>query len=193
VTATTDPRQMYARALAQTESIIEKVRPEQLGDPTPCDEYDVRSLLSHIVGGVNRAAIFGEGGDGLARPAIAEGVPDDGWLDAFRQASARAKAAWADDAKLDTLVKVPWGQVPGRAAVTGYVQEVLTHGWDLAKATGQPTELDPELAEFVLPFAHRILPPEIRGSEEVPFGAIVPVPAEAGPYTQLAGWLGRTI
>lgn len=192
MTATTDPRQMYDRALAQTESIIEKVGPGQLSDPTPCAEYDVRSLLSHMVGGVNRAAIFGEGGDGLARPAVAEGVPDDGWLEAFREAAARARAAWADDAKLDLMVNVPWGQVPGRAAVTGYVQEVLTHGWDLAKATGQPTELDPELAEFALAFAHRVLPPEIRGGA-TPFGAVVPVPAEDGPYARLAGWLGRAV
>lgn len=192
MTATTDPRQMYARALAQTESIIEKVQPEQLDDRTPCEEYNVRSLLSHMVGGVNRAAIFGEGGDGLAKPAMADGVSDDGWLEAFRKASARAEAAWADDAKLDMMVKVPWGQVPGRAAVTGYVQEILTHGWDLAMATGQPTELDPELAEFALVFARRVLPPEIRGGE-TPFGAVVPVPAEGGPYAQLAGWLGRTV
>lgn len=193
MTATTDPRQMYARALAQTESIIEKVQPEQLSEPTPCDEYDVRSLLSHIVGGVNRAAIFGEGGDGLATPAVADGVADDGWPDAFRQACARAQAAWADDTKLDRLVNVPWGEVPGRAAITGYFQEVLTHGWDLAKATGQPTELDPELAEFALAFARRVLPPGIRADEEVPFGAVVEVPAGNGPYAQLAGWLGRVV
>src|SRR5579862_3680358 len=83
VTTSTDPRQMYARALAQTETIIEKIQADQLGDPTPCTEYDVRSLLSHMVGGLNRAATMGEGGDGLAVPAKVDGVPDDGWPDAF--------------------------------------------------------------------------------------------------------------
>jgi hypothetical protein len=39
----------------------------------------VRALLSHMVGGVNRAAMFGEGADGLAVPARADGMPDDGW------------------------------------------------------------------------------------------------------------------
>jgi hypothetical protein len=28
---------------------------------------------------------------------------------------------------------VPWGKIPGRFAIAGYVQEILTHGWDLAK------------------------------------------------------------
>jgi uncharacterized protein (TIGR03086 family) len=74
--------------------------------------------------------------------------------------------------------------------VSGYIQEVLTHGWDLAQATGQPTELDPELATWVLAVARRILPPEPRGGE-VPFGPVIPAPPGAGPYTQLAAWLGR--
>jgi uncharacterized protein (TIGR03086 family) len=159
-------------------------------DNAPCTEYDVRALLSHIVGGLNRIALVGEGADALAVPARADGVPDDGWRAACQAARARATAAWADDAKLDALVEVPWGKVPGRIALSGYVQEILTHGWDLARATGQPTELDPELASWVLAVAQRILPPEPRGGE-IPFGPVIPVPPDAAPYAQLAAWLGR--
>jgi uncharacterized protein (TIGR03086 family) len=186
----TDPRQIHRRAMAQTESIVAAVDPGQLGEPTPCPEYDVRALLSHIVGGLVRVAIVGEGGDALARPARADDVPDDGWLAAYRAASARASAAWADDAKLDALVEVPWGTIPGRFALAGYVQEILTHGWDLAKATGQPTERDPELASWALAGARRVLPPDARGAD-VPFGPVVQVAADAGVYAQLAAWLGR--
>ena len=70
------------------------------------------------------------------------------------------------------------------------MQEILTHGWDLAQATGQPTERDPELACWALAGAKRILPPEARGAD-VPFGPVVEVPPGAGPYAQLAAWLGR--
>jgi uncharacterized protein (TIGR03086 family) len=186
----TDPRPIHRRAMAQTEAIVMAVEPGQLGLPTPCPEYDVRSLLSHIVGGLNRVAIVGEGGDALARPARADDVPDDGWLAAYQAASQRARQAWADDAKLDALAEVPWGKIPGRFAIAGYVQEILTHGWDLAKATGQPTEGDPDLAFFALAGAKRILPPETRGGD-IPFGSVVPVPPDAAPYAQLAAWLGR--
>jgi uncharacterized protein (TIGR03086 family) len=123
-------------------------------------------------------------------PSRADGVPDDGWPAAYRAASQRAKAAWADDAKLDALVEAPWGKIPGRFAIAGYVQEILTHGWDLAKATGQPTERDPELAFFALAGAKRILPPETRG-DDIPFAPVVPVPPDGAPYAQLAAWLGR--
>ena len=186
----TDPREIHRRAMTQTEAIVVAVEPGQLGLPTPCPEYDVRSLLSHIVGGLNRVAIVGEGGDALARPARVDGVPDDGWPTAYQAASQRASQAWADDAKLDALVEVPWGKIPGRFAIAGYVQEILTHGWDLAKATGQPTEGDPDLAFFALAGAKRVLPPDARG-DDVPFAPVVPVPPDTTPYAQLAAWLGR--
>jgi len=192
MTENMDPRPLYRRAVAQTETVVNAVAQDQLGLPTPCTEYDVRTLIAHITGGLTRTALVGEGDpEALTRPSMAEGVPDDGWPAAYRTAAARATAAWADGTKLDALVEVPWGKVPGRIALSGYVQEVLAHGWDLAKATGQPTEGDPELATWALAISRRILPPEIRGQEGVPFGPVVEVPADAGPYTQLAAWLGR--
>jgi uncharacterized protein (TIGR03086 family) len=192
MTENIDPRPLYRRAVAQTETIVAAAEPSQLGLPTPCPEYDVRALLSHITGGLTRTALVGEGDpDALARPAQASGIADDGWLDAYRAAATRANAAWADDTKLDTLFELPWGKVPGRIALSGYIQEVLAHGWDLAKATNQETERDPELAEWALATSKRILPPEIRGQEGVPFGPVIDPPADAGPYTQLAAWLGR--
>ena len=192
MTENMDPRPLYRRAVAQTETTVAAVTQDQLDLPTPCPEYDVRTLIAHITGGLTRTALVGEGDpEALTRPSMEEGVPDDGWPAAYRTAAARATAAWADGTKLDALVEVPWGKVPGRIALSGYVQEVLAHGWDLAKATGQPTEGDPELATWALAISRRILPPEIRGQEGVPFGPVVEVPADAGPYTQLAAWLGR--
>jgi uncharacterized protein (TIGR03086 family) len=192
MTENIDPRPLYRRAVAQTGTVVAAVTPDQFALPTPCPEYDVRTLLAHIVGGLTRTALVGEADpEALSRPAAAEGVPDDGWPDAYRAAAARSSAAWTDDAKLDALVEVPWGKIPGRFAVAGYIQEVLAHGWDLAKATGQPTEGDPELALFALAGAKRILPPDIRAAADVPFGPVVDVPADATPYTQLAAWLGR--
>jgi len=186
----TDPRGIHQRAMAQTESVVAAVTPPQLALPTPCTEYDVRALLSHMVGGLNRIALVGEGADALAVPPVADGVRDDGWLAAYQAARARVTAAWADDARLDAMVEVPWGKVPGRIALSGYVQEILAHGWDLAKATGQPTEGDPELATWVLAISRRILPPEPRGGQ-IPFGPVVPAPPDSGSYAQLAAWLGR--
>ena len=90
----TDPRDIHRRAMAQTEAIVAAVEPGQLALPTPCPEYDVRALLSHIVGGLNRVAIVGEGGDALARPARADGVPDEGWPVALARSQPWVRISW---------------------------------------------------------------------------------------------------
>lgn len=191
MTAMNDPRDLFGRAAAQTESIIAAVRQDQADLPTPCAEWDVRTLASHMVGVVVRISLIGEGADALSVPPFAglSGEPAD-WAAAHRAAAARADAAWADDAKLDAMFAVPWGKVPGRVALAGYVREVLAHGWDLAVATGQETELDQELGAFGLAVAMRSLPAD--GREGIPFGPVVTVPAAAGTYAKLAAWLGRT-
>jgi uncharacterized protein (TIGR03086 family) len=185
----TDPRSMYRQALDQTGTIVAGVRPDQFGLMTPCEGWNVRTLLSHMVGVVTRAALTGEGVDAPVFPAFVHAETAD-WLAAYSKAADRALAAWADDGKLEALFAVPWGKVPGRGAVTGYAEEILTHGWDLATATGQETERDPALAEFALEFAQRSIPPEIR--EQAPFGLGVEPPPDVGPYMRLAVWLGRT-
>jgi uncharacterized protein (TIGR03086 family) len=187
---TIDPRPVYARATEQAVALIKTVRPEQLGDPTPCTEFDVRTLLSHVVGGTRRIAVVGEGGDGLAVRPFADEVEDDDWAAAYDEARTRVLAAWASDARMTAPVRVPWGEVPGAAALSGYVMELVTHTWDLSEALGHPLELDPELAEFALATAHRVLPAE-RRDDSVPFGSVQPAPEGADPYAQLAAWLGR--
>jgi uncharacterized protein (TIGR03086 family) len=184
-----DPRELFSRATAQTASVVAAVRPGQASLPTPCDAWDVATLVSHTAGAVTRIALVGEGADALSVPPFTDLGAD--WAAGFRAAADRAAAAWADDAKLDALFAVPWGKVPGRVAVAGYVREVVAHGWDLAVATGQPTELDPELGAFALEVSERSLPAD--GREGIPFGPVTPVAEDAGVYARLAAWLGRPL
>ncbi|MFJ3308144.1 TIGR03086 family metal-binding protein [Streptomyces sp. NPDC086549] len=185
-----DPRPLYARATEQAAALIKTVRPEQLAGPTPCTEFDVRTLLSHMVGGTLRIAVVGEGGDGMAVHPFAEGVGDDGWAAAYDEVRERVLRAWSADGRMAAPVRVPWGEVPGRAALSGYTMELVTHTWDLSEALGHPHGLDPELAEFALTTARRVLPDPERDAE-TPFASAVETPDGSGPYGQLASWLGR--
>ena len=185
-----DPRPLYARATEQAAALFKPVRPEQLTGPTPCTEFDVRTLLSHMVGGTLRIAVVGEGGDGLAVHPFAEGVADDDWAAAYDEVRTRVLRAWESDERLTAPVRVPWGEVPGRAALSGYVMELVTHTWDLNEALGRPLELDPEPAEFALATARRVLP-EPQRDADTPFDSARPAPEGADAYQQLAAWLGR--
>ncbi len=185
-----DPRPVYARAAEQVAALVKTVRPEQLGRATPCTEYDVRTLLSHLVGGTRRIAAVGAGGDGLAVRPFVDGVADDGWPAVYDGARTEVQRAWADDARLEAPVRVPWGETPGRNALSGYVMETVTHTWDLSEALGRPLELDPDLAEFALAVARVVLPDAERGND-LPFDSALPAAEEADAYARLAAWLGR--
>jgi hypothetical protein len=125
---TLDPRPLYRDALAWVRDLAAHVPAARLTGPTPCPEWDVRGLLGHLVATVDRARVIGEGGDPNVMPRVVAGVADDEWVDALAAAEDKAAAVWADDARLDAPVSVPWGQVPGRAALFGYLREALVHG-----------------------------------------------------------------
>ncbi|WFR72434.1 maleylpyruvate isomerase N-terminal domain-containing protein [Prescottella defluvii] len=69
MTDISDPRPLYREALAWVTALMAEVRPEQLADPTPCDEFDVATLMGHLVATVDRARVIGEGGDPHTTPS----------------------------------------------------------------------------------------------------------------------------
>ena len=186
----TDPRQSLFRAVDQAVAVVGLVPPSRLGEPTPCAEYDVRHLTGHMVAVLRRIAYVPGGGHSFDVPSIVLDLADDGWAAAAAANAADLRAAWADDAVLDRVLRLPWAEVPGRAAALAYVQELTTHSWDLATALGRADRLDPALAELALVAAQRFLPAQPRGGP-IPFEPPVEVPADAGPYQRLVGWLGR--
>lgn len=186
-----DPRPLYARATEQTSAVIKAVTPERLGGPTACTEFDVRTLLAHLVGGTLRIAVVGENGDGGEVRALAEGVPDDGWPAAFDEVRVRVLRAWESDERMAAPVRAPWGEVPGREALPGYLMELVAHTWDLSDALGHPVELDPVVGEFALATARRMLPDPDREGVGLPFASARPAPEGADAHRRLAAWLGR--
>jgi uncharacterized protein (TIGR03086 family) len=186
-----DPRPVYTRATDQAAALIKTVRPDQLDGPTPCTEFDVRALLSHVVGGTRRIAVVGEGGDGLAVRPFADGVQDDSWAAAYDEVRVRVLKAWESDERMRTTVRVPWGEAPGHVALSGYAMEIITHTWDLSEALGHPLALDTGLGEFALATARQLLPDSRPRDEDTPFDTRREAREGAGVYEQLAAWLGR--
>jgi uncharacterized protein (TIGR03086 family) len=70
------------------------------------------------------------------------------------------------------------------------IVELLGHGWDLARATGQPAGYPDGLVERTLAQARHGLADRPDGPG-APFAAEVPVPAGAPAIDRLAGFLGR--
>lgn len=181
--------QIHERALNATGKVVEGVAPGQLDLPTPCDGWSVRELLNHIVSGNLWAAELAAGksieevGDRL----YGDTIGDDPQA-AYRASAQLAAAAFNAPGAMDAPCAVSYGPIPGSAYCGHRVLDVAIHGWDLAKATGQDTTIDPELVDAVT----AIIAPQtdmIAGTGM--FGTTVGVPGDADPQTRLLAQLGR--
>ncbi|WP_375426676.1 TIGR03086 family metal-binding protein [uncultured Friedmanniella sp.] len=168
-------------------ALIGGVRPEHLDRPTPCGDWDVRELVAHLFMVADRIAVVGQGGNAMSVTRDGVQVPDD-LAAGFEQRIQVGRQAWSDESSLSRSVVVPWGEVPGAIALTGYVPELVAHGWDLATATGQPSEAAPELAAVALRAAQRAIPAERDG---FPFGPVVESGPDDSPTTRFVHWMGR--
>lgn len=183
-----DPRPLVRAAIDRARHIVANLSPEHMSRPTPCPEFDVRALAGHLASTLERSAVIGSGGDPLTVPESLT-APDDDWTAVLDEAVERYWAVWENDDLLDTTVTAPWGTFPGRVAVLIELNELLTHGWDLAVATRQDAEADPALAEAALGIMRMALPAD--GRENTPFAPPVEPAHDAGATEQLANWLGR--
>ncbi|HUZ54645.1 MAG TPA: TIGR03086 family metal-binding protein [Streptosporangiaceae bacterium] len=179
---------LLERAVRQMDSIIGQVRPEQGSLPTPCGEWDVRALITHLVGHMMPNFVAAANGGTPDWQAPAAAVPDD-WAQAFRGEADQLLGAWRG-ADMDRLVAWGGAQAPLRGHADQQITELAMHSWDLAKATSQDVPLDPSVAEHALNWSKPMLRPEYRGSGRG-FADEVPVPQDAPIYGQLAGWFGR--
>ena len=181
--------EVHAQALQATRAIVAGVKDDQWGDPTPCDGWDVRELVNHIVGGnywvsplVNGKTIEEVGdrldGDVLGDDAVA----------AYDASAGEAAAAFRQPDAMERPVAVSYGPVPGSVYAGHRFIDVFIHGWDLAVATGQDTTLDPDLVQacwdVVQPQA------DLLGGSGM-FGEQGDVPEDADLQTRLLAQLGR--
>ena len=176
-----EPTVAHRRAQQVFASVLASVRAEHLDASTPCEGWTVRDVLDHVVGGNDRMAGLPGEGD----PARAGDLAG-----AFPASAERASAVFEAPGGLERTFELRIGPVPGSVCVRMRTTDVLVHAWDVARATGQPSDLDPELAGEVLPFVQGFLRPELRGAGR-PFGLEQPCPPDAAAADRLAALAGR--
>jgi uncharacterized protein (TIGR03086 family) len=179
-----------ARACASTRAVLAGIRPGQLGAATPCASWDVRALINHFVGTADWAAGAVRTGDGT--PAAARDYAAGDYLASYDAAVQAAVDAFGAPGALERAVRLPFGEFPGAFVLRIAVQDQFVHGWDLARAAGQPADLDPGLAEDLLASARAVVSDAFRGPEGTAlFGPARQAGPGAGAAGRLAAFLGR--
>jgi uncharacterized protein (TIGR03086 family) len=174
-------------------SVVDRIEPEQLDDPSPCRAWTVRDVLNHIVAGADVFAHCVRDGSisdaDLSAIVVTDALGDD-CATSFHRATDAVLEAFAQPGAMDRIIVVPIGEMPGRMAADIAIFEVTTHTWDLARATGQSTDLDPEVVGISYRIARTMVSDAQRATGR--FGPMVVV-ADARPMIdQLVAFTGRT-
>ena len=181
---------LHDRALAGTRRYVAGVGGDQWTSASPCEGWDVRELVNHIVSGnfwageLARGKTIEEVGDRLDGDLLGEDP-----IAAYGASARAASEAFQAPGAMEAPCAVSYGPVPGEVYAGHRLLDVLIHGWDVAKATGQDTTLPPDLVEATW----AVVEPQkdmLLGSGM--FGADHTMPPGADRQTALLMLLGRT-
>jgi len=172
--------------------LVQQVPDGRLGDPTPCPDYTVGDLVEHIGGlalAFTAAAHKATGPLTSSAPSPdASRLPTD-WRSRIPADLVALAAAWRDPAGWTGMTQAGGVHLPGEVGGLVALDEIVLHGWDLAVATGQPFEVDPDLLTAVHGFVASFDPdPNAEGRL---FGPVVEVPADAPLLDRVLGLAGR--
>jgi uncharacterized protein (TIGR03086 family) len=181
---------MFDRGLESFLSRVRKAGSDGWGRSTPCDEWDVRALVNHVVGELLWAPPLVEGqsieqvgdrfeGDVLgADPAATAAAAADGARSAFRAPGA-----------LEGTVHLSFGDFSGNDYCWQLIADLTVHSWDLARGLDVDDALDEQLVRRVI----EVMGPMFKQfSGSAVFGEQVDVPADAPIQDQLVAATGRT-
>lgn len=179
-----------ARRLA---ALVARVSDDELGRPTPCPAYTLGDLVEHV-GGL--ALAFGSAAAKDGKYGDQQGSGDASrlsgdWrsrigtdLDALARAW-RAPGAW------EGMTRIAGDDAPAEMVGITAADELVVHGWDLARATGQPYECEPELLAAARRFLSLFASPDAPAGPTVAFGPSRAVPDGAPELDRVVALAGR--
>jgi len=151
----------------------------------PMGSWSFDRLREHIVQVCDEYAALAEG--------VVEPVPDRGtdYVQAFSDAARRARHAFLQPDYLHAREETPIGLMPGSATVQHVVNELVSHGWDLAHAMGTQIRVPDDIIDRCRMSWEVFF--ETFGRPAFNFDPEQPAPPGACAADRLAAYLGRPI
>ena len=174
--------------------LVARVTDDELGNPTPCPAYTVGDLVEHV-GGLAlafTAAANKERSKYTEEPApgSAERLGDD-WRTRIPRDLANLAQAWRNPEAWTGMTRIAGGDSPAEVVGLVAADELVVHGWDVARATGQPYDPEPAVLDAARSFLAMFASPDAPAGPEVAFGPSRPMPDDAPPLDRVVALAGR--
>ncbi|WP_330247197.1 MULTISPECIES: TIGR03086 family metal-binding protein [unclassified Streptomyces] len=182
----------HAEALQLFTDRVHAVRDDQWSASTPCTEWFVRDLVTHLTSEqlwvpplLTEGRTVAQVGD-----AFDGDVLGDDPVTVWDRAAAEARKAFAAPGALKRTVNLSYGDSAADAYCAQMVSDAVVHSWDLSRAIGADERLPEDLVEFT----RREVGPYVKGLSQTGLFAR-PVKTEKGadPQTELLALLGRQV
>lgn len=172
-------------------ALLPGVTDDELAGATPCDRWRVGDLLDHLMGltvafelAARKRPDAAPGGP--PQPSMANLDPD--WRQRLPERLDALVAAWREPAAWTGETRAGGVVLPAEIMGVFALDELVVHGWDLARSTGQPYEPDPDSLATV----HRLVSQQ-ASAEGTPglFGPSITLPADAPALAKVVALTGR--
>jgi uncharacterized protein (TIGR03086 family) len=142
---------LMAAAAAEAARVVAGVPGHLMDTPTPCDDWDLRTLVNHVILWTAYSAERRAHGESVAEDLMSKDfTADPGFAQDYAAQIGRAVAAWSDPAAWERELGVMGSGTPAADVAAMLIAEMVLHGWDLARATGQEYACDEAVAASVL-------------------------------------------
>lgn len=183
-------------AAKQLSDLLRGITDDQLALPTPCPAYTLGDLVEHV-GGL--AVAFTQAATKESMESPDDGTPPQGdtsrlprdWRDEFCGRLDRLAEAWRDPAAWQGLTKAGPIRMPGGAAAVVAADELVVHGWDVARSSAQPFGADEVSLQACLAMLEPMAAPERLAERGNAFGPPVAVADDAPLLDRVVALSGR--
>lgn len=181
-------------ATSRLAALLQDVTDAQLDAVTPCPDYRLGDLIEHV-GGLAlafAAAAKKAGGEIVEQGGAGDAtrLPKD-WRTRIPADLDALAVAWRDPASWTGMTRVGGIDLPGEIAGMVALDEVVLHGWDVARSIGRRYEPTADEINACRGFLAQSAAPGQEETRRGIFGPVVPVAADASAIDQLVGLAGR--
>jgi uncharacterized protein (TIGR03086 family) len=175
--------------------LVNGVRDEQLDNATPCTEYSLGDLLQHVRVLAEAFTVSGrkeQPPGGSQPPSLGDAALLTGdWRGETADWLAQLDETWSNSAAWDGTAWIAGFEAPAESVGITASNELVIHGWDIARASGQEVLLEESACAPSREFVAMMSGPGSEESRGDAFGPALPVPEGASLLDEVVAGNGR--